>query len=117
MTDDFTEDFDDDPLPEEFQDEEPVKAPPRINPSTRNRVRQPQQPQQHSQPRYPVQAPASAPVKTQEVQYVPFSLPARVGVYDNYAGKPMMEDPDKMDLILGLCTEILNRISNIERNL
>ena len=109
---DFTEDFDDDPLPEEFQEEAPKQAPPRrpAPPAPRARPAPPQRPVQ-------AQAPASAPVQTQRVQYVPFVLPARVGVYDNEAGKPLMEDPDKMDLILGVVTEILNRVSNIEKNL
>ena len=109
MADDFTEDFEDDPLPPEF--EEPKPAPRRpAPPAPRARPAPPQRPVQ-------AQAPASAPVQTQRIQYVPFVLPARVGVYDNEAGKPLMEDPDKQDLILGLCTEILNRVSNIEKNL
>ena len=113
--DDFTEDFEDEALPEEFQDEEPIRAPPK--PAQRGRPAP--APAQRAPPRQPIhaQAPASAPVKTQEVQFVPFSLPARVGIYDNFAGKPIMEDPDKLDLILGAVTEILNRVANIEKNL
>jgi hypothetical protein len=109
MVDDFTEDFEDDPLPPEFEEEAP-RAPPR-RPAPAPQKARPAPPQR------PVQAPASAPVQTQRVQYVPFVLPARIGVYDNEAGKPLMEDPDKMDLILGVVTEILNRVSNIEKNL
>lgn len=113
--DDFTEDFDE-ALPEEFQDEEPVRAP--LRPAQRGRPAP--APAQRAPPQRQAvhaQAPASAPIKTQEVQYVPFSLPARVGIYDNFAGKPMMEDPDKLDLILGAVTELLNRVANIEKNL
>lgn len=113
--DDFSEDFDDE-LPEEFREEEPAARPaPRKAPPQRAPPQRPQ-PQPQRQP-VQVQAPASAPVQTQKVKYVPFVLPARAGIYDNEAGKPLMEDPDKMDLILGLLTEILNRINNIEQNL
>jgi len=115
MADDFTEDFDDE-LPAEFQEEEqpqPKPAPRRPAPPQKTR-QQPQQPQRQS---VQAQAPASAPVQTHTVKYVPFVLPARAGIYDNEAGKPLMEDPDKQDLILGLLTEILNRINNIEQNL
>ena len=110
MVDDFTEDFEDDPLPEEFQEEAKQAPQRRPAPPPRGRPAPPQRPVQ-------AQAPASAPVQTQRVQYVPFVLPARIGIYDNEAGKPLMEDPDKMDLILGVVTEILNRVSNIEKNL
>lgn len=112
MADDFTEDFEED-LPEEFEEpqqparpQKKAQAPP-IRPN-----RTPPMPQ-----RQQAQAPASAPVQTQPVQYVPFSLPARVGIYDNYAQKPLMEDPDKLDVILGVLTEILNKVTNIEKNL
>jgi hypothetical protein len=108
--DDFTEDFEDEPLPEEFQ-EAPKPQPsrrqaPPLKPPVRPAPRQVQ-----------AQAPASAPVQTQPVQYVPFSLPARVGIFDNLVGKPLMEDPDKLDLILGALTEILNRVNDIQKNL
>jgi hypothetical protein len=113
MADDFTEDFEEE-LPEDFPEEPSPRMPPRkaSAPAPRQNRAPPIAPQ-----RQQTQAPASAPVQTQAIQYVPFSLPARVGIYDNFAQKPLMEDPDKLDVILGVLTEILNRVTNIEKNL
>lgn len=126
MTDDFTEDFDDEPLPDEFQ-EAPKPAParrPAPAPAPKQQARPMQAPQ-----RQQAQAPASAPVQTQRVQYVPFELPPRVGIFDNDAGKPLMEESpnmrgDKLDLVMakldvifGAVTELMNRVTNIEKNL
>lgn len=124
MADDFTEDFDDEPLPEEFQ-EAPKPVPRRPAPAPAPKARPAPAPPQRQQ----TQAPASAPVQTQRVQYVPFELPPRVGIFDNDAGKPLMEESpnvrgDKMDLLMakldvifGAVTELMNRVTNIEKNL
>lgn len=125
MADDFTEDFEDDPLPEEFQEEAPKAAPKRPAPV--------QAPRQQARPMAPqrqqAQAPASAPVQTQKIQYVPFELPSRVGIFDNETGKPLMEESPnvrgdktdlmmaKLDVVFGAVTELLNRVTSIEKNL
>ena len=131
FTEDFTEDFDDDPLPEEFQDEAPApkaQAPPRrpapAPQQPRARPAPPQAPRQQVQ----TQAPASAPVQTQAIRFVPFELPARIGIFDNNTGKPLMEespkDKDKidsviakLDVIFGAVTELLNRVTELEKNI
>lgn len=111
------EEFDD--LPEDFEDEivsgrPPKKAQPVAAPAP---TRQPAQLPPQSRQR-PVQAAASAPVQTpQQPRYVPFVLPARSGVFDNLTNRPLMEDPDKSDLMLGLLAEILNRLDRIEQGL
>lgn len=113
--------FDDDNFGEEFQDEAPRQpqqqpqpqqprkgnlAPPRKNP----------QPQQRNTVQ--TQAPASAPVTTPERQrYSPYILPARTGVFDNLTNKPLMEDPEKTDLLVALLTDVINRLDRIEQNL
>lgn len=131
MADDFTEDFEDDPLPEEFQEEAPAPKPaapkrPAPAPAPRQQAR-PQAPPQRQQVQ--AQAPASAPVQTQKIQYVPFELPTRVGIFDNDTGKPLMEESPnvrgdktdlmmaKLDVIFGAVTELLNRVTSIEKNL
>lgn len=122
MADDFTEDFEDDPLPEEFQDEAP-KAPKRpVAPPQRR----PQAPPQRQQVQ--TQAPASAPVQTQQIRFVPFELPSRVGVFDNMTGKPLMEESPrsqdkldaiiaKIDVLFGLQVELLNRVTELEKDI
>ena len=121
---DFTEDFDDDPLPEEFQEEAPKQAPPRrpAPPAPRARPAPPQRQQVQTQ------APASAPVQTQQVRFVPFELPSRIGIFDNTTGKPLMEESPrdktelsliitKLDILFGAITEIMNKINELEKNI
>jgi hypothetical protein len=121
VDDDFTEDFEDDPLPEEFQDEAPKPAPRRPAPP----ARRPAPPQRQQ---VQTQAPASAPVQTQQVRFVPFELPARIGIFDNSTGKPLMEespkDKDKLDLVMakldvifGAVTELMNKVTELEKNI
>ena len=87
-------------------------APPQISP----RGRPPQQPQQRSTVQ--AQAPASAPVQTPDKpRFIPFVLPARSGIFDNQTGQPFMEDPDKLDLIIGILTDHTNRLDRIEQGL
>jgi len=116
---DFTEDFEDDPLPEEFQEE--AKAPPRRPAPAPQRARPAPQRQQ-------VQAPASEPVQTQQVRFVPFELPSRIGIFDNSTGKPLMEESPrdrselslitaKLDVLFGAVTEIMNKITELEKNI
>ena len=122
--DDFTEDFDDDPLPEEFQEEAPKQAPPRrpAPPAPRARPAPPQRQQVQTQ------APASAPVQTQQIRFVPFELPSRIGIFDNSTGKPLMEESPKdktelslittkLDILFGAITEIMNKINELEKNI
>ena len=121
---DFTEDFDDDPLPEEFQEEAPKQAPPRrpAPPAPRARPAPPQRQQVQTQ------APASAPVQTQQIRFVPFELPSRIGIFDNSTGKPLMEESPKdktelslittkLDILFGAITEIMNKINELEKNI
>jgi hypothetical protein len=124
--DDFTEDFDDDPLPEEFQEEAPKQAqiPRRPAPPAPQRAPRPAPPRQQVQ----TQAPASAPIQTQQVRFVPFELPTRIGIFDNTTGKPLMEESprtmDKQDLIIakldvvfGAVTELMNKVNELEKNI
>jgi hypothetical protein len=126
MADDFTEDFDDEPLPEEFQDEAPPTkvAPPRRPAPAPQRARNAPPQRQQVQ----TQAPASAPVQTQQVRFVPFELPARIGIFDNSTGKPLMEespkDKDKLDLVMakldvifGAVTELMNKVTELEKDI
>ena len=122
--DDFTEDFEDDPLPEEFQEEEqPKPAPRRPAPAPQRARPAPLQRQQVQ-----TQAPASAPVQTQQVRFVPFELPSRIGIFDNTTGKPLMEESPKdrsemslisakLDILFGAVTEIMNKITELEKNI
>jgi hypothetical protein len=123
MADDFTEDFEDDPLPEEFQEEAPKQAPPR-----RPAPAPPQRGRPAPLQRQQVQAPASAPVQTQKVRYVPFELPARIGIFDNSTGQPLMEespkDKDKLDMVIakldvifGAVTELMNKVTELEKDI
>ena len=122
MADEFTEGFDD--FPEDFGDLEEAPAPAQKAPARRQPPQQaPQQqrrpqPQQQQRNTVQAQAPASAPVQTQQgPRYVPFVLAARNGVFDNQTGKPVMEDQEKQDLIIGLLTDMLNRLDRIEQGL
>lgn len=124
--DDFTEDFEDDPLPEEFEEEAPKPAPARrpapAPPQQRGRPAPPQRQQVQTQ------VPASAPVQTQQVRYVPFELPTRVGIFDNSTGKPLMEETPKdkselsllsakMDVIFGAVTELMNKVTDLQKDI
>ena len=122
--DDFTEDFDDDPLPEEFQEEAKQAPQRRPAPQAPQRAPRPAPPQRQVQ----TQAPASAPVQTQQVRFVPFELPSRVGIFDNVTGKPLMEESprsndkldtviSKLDVIFGAVTELMNRVNELEKNI
>lgn len=110
---DFPEDLDDDltrvpPAP-------PLRKQAPVTPQMPQRGRPPQQ-----QPRNTVQtqAPASAPVQTPDKpRFIPFVLPARSGIFDNQTGQPFMEDPDKLDLIIGILTDHTNRLDRIEQGL
>jgi hypothetical protein len=126
MVDDFTEDFEDDLLPEEFQEEQQPKAPvpTQRRPAPTPQRARPAPPQRQAQ----AQVPASAPVQTQQVRFVPFELPARIGIFDNTTGKPLMEespkDRDKMDLIIakldvifGAVTELMNKVTELEKDI
>jgi hypothetical protein len=125
MPDDFTEDFEDDLLPEEFQEEQPkAPAPAQRRPAPAPQRARPAPPQRQAQ----AQVPASAPVQTQQVRFVPFELPARIGIFDNTTGKPLMEespkDRDKMDLIIakldvifGAVTELMNKVTELEKDI
>lgn len=125
--DDFTEDFEDEALPEDFEEEAPApkQAPrrPAPAPAPPQRGRPQQQPQ-----RQQVQAPASAPVQTQQVRYVPFELPARIGIFDNNTGKPLMEESPRnvvtldslkaqMDVLFGAITELMNKVTELEKDI
>ena len=88
------------------------------NPGIPRRPISQQQPQQQPQRTVQTQAPASAPVPAQErTRYAPYILPARTGIFDNQTARPLMEDPEKMDLLLAAVTEILNRLDRIEAGL
>ena len=123
MSDDFTEDFEDD-LPEEFQEEAPKPAPAR-RPAPAPAPRAPARPAPQQQR---VQAPASAPVQTQQVRYVPFELPSRIGIFDNTTGKPMMEESPKdkselsaltakVDVLFGAIVELMNKVTELEKDI
>lgn len=126
--DDFSEDFEDDVMPaaEDFEEEEPQPRPVarRPAPAPAPQRARPVAPQRQVQ----AQAPASAPVQTQQVRFVPFELPARIGIFDNTTGKPLMEespkDKDKLDLVIakldvvfGAVTELLNKVSELEKDI
>lgn len=99
----FGEDFEEEPK-QQPQRKAPVAAPQRKAPPQRNTVQ--------------TQAPASAPVTTPDRQrYTPYILPARTGIFDNLTNKPLMEDPEKLDLIVATLTDVLNRLDRIEQNL
>jgi len=134
MANDFTEDFEDEPLPEEFEEEE-VEAPPKVRGRPQQQARpaaverKPETPAPQKRPaQVQAQAPASAPVQTQQVRFVPFEIPTRVGVFDNTTGRPLMEESpksiDKLDLIMakldvifGLEVELTNKIDEIQKNI
>ena len=131
MDEDFTEDFEDEePGVQEEEEETPKPAPRRQAPApTQAPQRRPaQQPQRPQRQVVQAQAPASEPVQTQQIRFVPFEIPSRIGVFDNSTGKPLMEETPKeltemgvlkakQDILFGLCTEILNRISELEKNI
>jgi hypothetical protein len=115
--DEFAEGFDD--FPEDLDDDlatpAPAKAPARGRPQPQPQ-RRPQAPPQRNTVQ--TQATASAPVQTPEKpRFIPFILPERNGVFDNQTGQPIMEDKDKSDLIIGLLTDIINRLDKIEQGL
>ena len=121
VEDDFTEDFEDE-FPEEEEPKAPVSAQRRPAPAPQ-RAR-PAPPQRQVQ----AQVPASAPVQTQQVRFVPFELPARIGIFDNTTGKPLMEespkDRDKLDLVIakldvifGAVTELMNKVTELEKDI
>jgi hypothetical protein len=123
----FAESFDDFPE-DDFGDlAEPAPAPAQKAPARKQQPQQqaprgrphPQQQQQQPQRNtVQAQAPASAPVQTPESpRYIPFILPPRNGVFDNYTGKPLMEDQDKLDLIIGMIVDLKNSVSKIEQGL
>jgi hypothetical protein len=125
--DDFTEDFEDDPIPEDFEEEPVSKPAPRkpIQPAQRSRLGQTSAPARQV---VQAQAPASAPVQTQKVRFVPFELPARIGIFDNNTGKPLMEESPKdgdklnaviakLDVIFGAVTELMNKITELEKDI
>lgn len=128
---------------DELEDyEEPAPAPQQRRPAPapapapvqqgrgRPRLQQPQsvQPQQ-SQPRpqpqpqqsqpqsvqVPVQQAAAAPQSVD--RYVPFILPQRVGMFDQTTGQPVIEDPEKLDLMIGLLVGLHNKLERIEQRL
>lgn len=116
--DEFTDGFED--FPEDFGDLDAAPAPAPKAPARK------QAPQQQVPPRRPqpqrntvqTQAPASAPVQTPEgPRYIPFILPPRNGVFDNQTGRPLMEDQDKLDLIIGMIVDLKNSVSRIEQGL
>ena len=117
MVDDFTEEESYDELPEEFQDEpQPKKKagrPATVAP-TRQRI------QSSSQAPAPV-AQTQQPIPTTPQQkadrFTPYMMAKRVGVYDNQMNKPMMEDVEVDNVLLGLITIILNDLDDIKKRL
>jgi hypothetical protein len=78
----------------------------------------------------PSNPPAVAPAKKQAQQpaatrdaaaptekFTPYSLPPRVGIYDNELGRPILEDTDASSIILGLLTKIANDVDEIKGRL
>jgi len=44
-------------------------------------------------------------------------MPTRIGVIDNYSGRPLAEDTEINNLILGLVTKLLNDVDEIKKSL
>jgi hypothetical protein len=65
------------------------------------------------QPQPPATRDAAAPVD----KYTPYSIPTRVGVFDNELGKPILEDTDIMGVLLTLLTKVANDLEEIKGRL
>jgi hypothetical protein len=76
----------------------------------------------------PSNPPATAPVKRQlppatkdtaapTEKFTPYSLPSRVGIFDNELGRPVLEDTDINGVILALLTKIANDVDEIKGRL
>ena len=80
----------------------------------------------------PANPPAAitAPVKKQQPQpaatkdaaaptekFTPYSLPSRIGIFDNELGRPVLEDTDINGVLLALLTKIANDTDEIKGRL
>lgn len=127
MNDDFTEEEEFNELPEGIEFAEPL--PKKAQPPQRGRPRQDgtpieqsrqqqsrqQQPRQQSIPPTEKSDGATEPAIIE--RYSPYIMPERVGIFDNEAKQPLMEDKDTITLLLGLVTKLLNDIDDVKKSL
>jgi len=111
MAEDFTEEQFDDELPEDVEMEsigsKPVNtkraAAPTPTPTRRERN--------------VAESAAATNVDAPRERYRAFMMPTRIGVIDNYSGRPLAEDTEINNLILGLVTKLLNDVDEIKKSL
>lgn len=114
VEEDFTEEESVDELPEEFQDEpQPKKKagrPATVGVSRQQRAASPAPVAQSQQP---------IPVTPQQRadRFTPYIMAKKAGIYDNELNKPMMEDAEVDNVLLGLLTVILNDLDDIKKRL
>ncbi len=105
MAEDFTEEQFDDELPEDVEPAEPAAKPsnPRAAPTLNRRERKAES--------------AVTNVDTPKERYNAFMMPTRIGVIDNNTGRPLAEDSEINNLLLGLITKLLNDVDDIKKSL
>jgi hypothetical protein len=108
--DEFTED--------DFEEDLPPKPAPRIIKPTAPAAAAPRRPQPVTQS----SAQAPQPIATRDVatpteKYTPYTIPQRMGVFDNEQGKPIIEDTDMMGVLFALLTKMANDIDEIKGRL
>ena len=106
MAEDFTEEQFDDELPE---DVEPARV--AAKPSNSRAV-----PTQNRRERK-AEAAAVTNVDAPKDRYNAFMMPTRIGVIDNNTGRPLAEDTEINNLLLGLVTKLLNDVDDIKKSL
>jgi len=103
---------------EEFTDDDfEEDMPPQ--PQTKVQVKQPSNPPATAVAK---RAPQNPPVATKDVaapteKYTPYSLPSRIGVFDNELGRPILEDTEINGIILALLTRIANDVDELKGRL
>ena len=111
MAEDFTEEQFDDELPEDVEFAEDTKPSntniKRTTPTSKNR----EAPKNINTPN------ATTNVDAPKDRYNAFIMPTRIGVIDNNTGRPLAEDSEINNLLLGLITKLLNDVDEIKGSL
>jgi hypothetical protein len=106
VEEEFTDDdFDD----TEVEQVKPIKTNPTNQTSSKKISAQPPTPRP--------QITATKDVATPTEKFTPYTIPSRIGVFDNELGKPILEDTDITGVMLGLLTKMANDLEEIKNRL
>jgi len=102
---------------EEFTDDDFDDLPP-VPPGPIKRVIHPANPPAVKKPvaQQPVQ-PATRDAATPTEKYGVYSIPTRIGVFDNELQRPVIEESDAMSVLLSLLVKIANDVDEIKGRL